>query len=401
MTSRFSTQAVHAGEERRKPYGALTTPVVQTSTYTFEDTAEIMAFMRQKAAGEMPSRVDYGRYGNPTQSAVERKMAVLESGERALLFPSGMCAVTTTLGALLSAGDHLIMVRDAYHRSREFATTFLARWGIETTFVPVDDPNALEAAIRPNTRLLFSETPTNPYLFVMDLSSMVEIARAHGITTIIDSTFATPVNLRPLEHGVDLVIHSATKFLGGHNDLLAGTVVGSTHLLSHVEEARKVLGGVASPHDAYLLLRGLKTLELRVQRQNDNAQRLASFLEGHETVHSVYYPGLPSHPQHELARRQMAGFGGVVSFEIRGDRDRTSRLVDLLRVPYIGPTLGGVESIVEQPAALYSLDQAESQKAGLKDNLVRYAVGIEDSEDLISDLSQALEGIQSWPGRVG
>jgi cystathionine gamma-synthase len=401
MTSRFSTQAVHAGEERRKPYGALTTPVVQTSTYTFEDTAEIMAFMRQKAAGEMPSRVDYGRYGNPTQSAVERKMAVLESGERALLFPSGMCAVTTTLGALLSAGDHLVMVRDAYHRSREFATTFLARWGIETTFVPVDDPNALEAAIRPNTRVLFSETPTNPYLFVMDLSSMVEIARAHGITTIIDSTFATPVNLRPLEHGVDLVIHSATKFLGGHNDLLAGTVVGSTRLLSHIEEARKVLGGVASPHDAYLLLRGLKTLELRVQRQNDNAQRLASFLEGHETVHSVYYPGLPSHPQHELARRQMAGFGGVVSFEIRGDRDRTSRLVDLLRVPYIGPTLGGVESIVEQPAALYSLDQAESQKAGLKDNLVRYAVGIEDSEDLISDLSQALEGIQSWPGRVG
>jgi cystathionine gamma-synthase len=230
---------------------------------------------------------------------------------------------------------------------------------------------------------------------------MVEIARAHGITTIIDSTFATPINLRPLEHGVDLVIHSATKFLGGHNDLLAGTVVGSTRLLLRIEEARKVLGGVASPHDAYLLLRGLKTLELRVQRQNDNAQRLASYLEGHEAVHSVYYPGLPSHPQHELARRQMAGFGGVVSFEIRGDRDRTSRLVDLLRLPYIGPTLGGVESIVEQPAALYSLDQSERQKAGLKDNLVRYAVGIEDPEDLISDLSQALDGIQSWPGRVG
>jgi len=399
MTSRLSTQAVHAGEERRKPYGALTTPVVQTSTYTFEDTAEIIAFMRQKAAGEMPSRVDYGRYGNPTQSAVERKMAVLERGERALLFASGMCAVTTTLGALLSAGDHLVMVRDAYHRSREFATTFLARWGIETTFVPVDDPDALEDAIRPNTRLVFSETPTNPYLFVMDLSCMVEIARAHGITTIIDSTFATPVNLRPLEHGVDLVIHSATKFLGGHNDLLAGIVVGSSHLLSRIEEARKVLGGVASPHDAYLLLRGLKTLDLRVQRQNDNAQRLASFLEGHEAVHSVYYPGLPSHPQHELARRQMAGFGGVVSFEIQGDGERTSCLVDLLRLPYIGPTLGGVESIVEQPAALYSLDRAERQEAGLKENLVRYAVGIEDPEDLISDLSQALDGIQSWPGR--
>jgi cystathionine gamma-synthase len=395
MTSRFSTKAVHAGEERRKPYGALTTPVVQTSTYTFEDTAEILHFMRQKAAGEMPSRVEYGRYGNPTQTAVERKVAVLEGGERALLFASGMCAITTTLGALLSAGDHLVMVRDAYHKTREFATTFLTRWGIETTFVPVDDPDALTDAIRPNTRLIFSETPTNPYLLIMDLSSMVETARAHGITTVIDSTFATPVNLRPLDYGVDLVIHSATKFLGGHNDLLAGIVVGSNGFLSQIEEARKVLGGVASPHDAYLLLRGLKTLELRVQRQNDNALRVASFLEGHSAVGSVYYPGLPSHPQHELARRQMAGFGGVVSFEIQGDEDRTSRLVDLLRVPYIGPTLGGVESVVQQPATLYSLDPEEREAAGIKDNLVRYAVGIENAEDLISDLSQALDGIQS------
>jgi cystathionine gamma-synthase len=228
----------------------------------------------------------------------------------------------------------------------------------------------------------------------MDLSRMVEIARTHRITSIVDSTFATPINLRPLEYGVDLVVHSATKFLGGHNDLLAGIVVGPDRLLSHVEEARKVLGGVASPHDAYLLLRGLKTLELRVQRQNENAQRLALFLEGHEAVSKVYYPGLPSHPQHELARKQMSGFGGVVSFEIGGDMLEASRLVDLLRVPYIGPTLGGVESIVEQPAALFSLDPGEREEAGLKDNLVRYAVGIEDPEDLISDLAQALDGIQ-------
>jgi cystathionine gamma-synthase len=394
MTSRLSTQAVHAGEERRKPYGALTTPVVQTSTYAFEDTAEILEFMRQKAAGHMPSRVDYGRYGNPTQSAVERKVAILEGGERALLFASGMSAITTALGALLSAGDHLVMVYDAYHKTREFATTFLARWGIETTFVPIDDPLAMSDAIRPETRLIFSETPTNPYLRIMDLSRMVEIARTHRITSIVDSTFATPINLRPLEYGVDLVVHSATKFLGGHNDLLAGIVVGPDRLLSHVEEARKVLGGVASPHDAYLLLRGLKTLELRVQRQNENAQRLALFLEGHEAVSKVYYPGLPSHPQHELARKQMSGFGGVVSFEIGGDMLEASRLVDLLRVPYIGPTLGGVESIVEQPAALFSLDPGEREEAGLKDNLVRYAVGIEDPEDLISDLAQALAGIQ-------
>jgi cystathionine gamma-synthase len=395
MTSRLSTQAVHAGEERRKPYGALTTPVVQTSTYTFEDTAEILEFMRQKAAGDMPSRVDYGRYGNPTQSAVERKVAILEGGERALLFASGMSAITTTLGALLSAGDHLVMVHDAYHKTREFATTFLARWGIETTFVPIDDPEAMSDAIRPETRLIFSETPTNPYLSIMDLSRMVQIARTHGITTIVDSTFATPVNLRPLEYGVDLVIHSATKFLGGHNDLLAGTVVGPDRLLCQIEEARKVLGGVASPHDAYLLLRGLKTLDLRVHRQNENAQHLASFLERHDAVSRVYYPGLPSHPQHELARKQMSGFGGVVSFEIGTDMLEASRLVDLLCVPYIGPTLGGVESIVEQPAALFSVDPDEREEAGLKDNLVRYAVGIEDPEDLISDLAQALDGVRS------
>jgi len=394
MSSRFSTQAVHAGEERRKPYGALTTPIVQTSTYTFQDSAEIMDFMLRKSAGEELSRVDYGRYGNPTQSAVERKMASLEGGERALLFSSGMCAITTTLGALLSCGDHLVLVRDAYHRTRDFALNFLARWGIETTLVSIDDPTSLADAIRPATQVIFSETPTNPYLKVMDLSQMVEAATAHSITTIVDSTFATPVNLRPLNYGVDLVIHSASKYLGGHNDLLAGVVVGPGRLLAQIEEGRSVLGGVAGPHDAYLLLRGLKSLELRVRQQNESAQRLAQFLDGHQAIQRVYYPGLLSHPQYDLACAQMAGFGGVVSFEVDGDMDRTSRFVDLLNIPYIGPTLGGVESIVQQPATLFSLDPEERQAAGLKDNLVRYAVGIEDPEDLIADLDQALDGIR-------
>jgi cystathionine gamma-synthase len=392
MTKGISTQAVHSGEERQKPSGALTTPIVQTSTYTFQDTAEILHFMHSKVAGgEMP-RVEYGRYGNPTQSAAEHKVASLEGGERALLFASGMGAITTTLGALLSSGDHLILVRDAYHRSRDFAANYLSRWGIETTFVPVDDPHVMAAAVRPTTRVIFSETPTNPYLSIMDLSAMVEIGRAHTVTTIVDSTFATPVNLRPLEYGIDLVVHSATKYLGGHNDLLAGVVVGSSRLLDQIGEARGVLGAVSSPHDAYLLLRGLKTLEVRVRRQNDNAQRLAEFLQQHRAVHRVYYPGLPSHPQHDIALQQMTGFGGVVSFEVDGDLDTTSRFVDRLRIPYIGPTLGGVESIVQQPAILYSLDPGERREAGLKDNLVRYAVGIEDPEDLIADLRQALEG---------
>jgi cystathionine gamma-synthase len=294
---------------------------------------------------------------------------------------------------LLSSGDHLVMVSDCYHRTREFALTFLSRWGIETTLVPVDQPDVLAAAIRPDTRLIFAETPTNPYLRVLDLSRLGEIVRHHNITAIIDSTFATPINLRPLEYGVDLVIHSATKYLGGHNDLLAGTVIGSKELLAKIEKARGMMGGVSSPHDAYLLLRGLKTLDLRVRRQNENGLRVAQFLEGHPAVRRVFYPGLPGHPDYEIARRQMTGFGGVVSFEIEGDMDKTSRFIDLLCLPYIGPTLGGVESIVEQPAMLFSLHREERDEAGIKDNLVRYALGIEDADDLIADLSQALSEI--------
>jgi cystathionine gamma-synthase len=390
MTDHDSTQAVHAGEEKNKPYGAVTTPIVQTSTYAFRDTAEILEFMRRKAAGTSSVRDEYGRYSNPTQSAAERKLAVLEGAERALLFASGMCAITTTLATLLSSGDHLVMVSDCYHRTREFALTFLGRWGIETTLVPAGRPEVLIEAVRPNTRLIFSETPTNPYLRVLDLPQIAAYAHKRDIITVIDSTFATPVNLRPLALGADLVVHSATKYLAGHNDLLAGVVAGSDELLAPIDKARGVMGGVSNPNDAYLLLRGLKTLSLRVGRQNENGQCVARFLESHPAVCRVYYPGLTSHPEYDIAQEQMAGFGGVVSFEIDGDFDRTGRFIDRLRLPYIGPTLGGVESIIEQPAALFSLDPAEREAAGLKDNLVRYALGIEDAEDLIADLDQAL-----------
>lgn len=393
MTDRFSTQAVHAGEERRKPYGALTTPIVQTSTYTFENSAEILEFMQRKAEGDPFLRDEYGRYGNPTQRAVERKLAALEGGAGALLFASGMSAITTAMLTLLSSSDHLVLVRDCYRRTREFALSFLPRWGIETTTVPADQPAELTAAIRGDTRLIFCETPTNPHLRVMNLSRTAEIARAQGITTMIDSTFATPINLRPLEHGIDLVVHSATKYLGGHNDLLAGAVIGPGEILAEIEKARGVMGAVSSPHDAYLLLRGLKTLDLRVHRQNENGMRVAQFLEKHPAIRRVYYPGLPSHPDHEIARRQMSGFGGVVSFEIEGDREQTSRFIDRLRLPYIGPTLGGVESIAQQQAIFVSLDPEERRTSGIADNLVRYALGIEDAADLVADLEQALTGI--------
>jgi cystathionine gamma-synthase len=389
-TDRFSTEAVHAGEQRRKPHGAITTPIVQTSTYTFSGTAEILDFMRRKADGETEVRDEYGRYSNPTQSAAEGKIAALEGGEKALLFASGMAAITTTMAALLSSGDHLVMAGDCYHRTREFAQTFLSRWGVDTTLVPIDQPSAFAAAIRPETRLIFAESPTNPYLRVLDLPAVVKVARERRIITMVDSTFATPINLRPLECGADLVMHSASKYLGGHNDLLAGVVTGAREVLGRIEHARGVMGGMSNPNDAYLLLRGLKTLELRVRRQNANGQRVAQFLHRHPAVRTVYYPGHDSHPDHEVARRQMAGYGSVVSFEIDGDFEKTGCFIDHLRLPYIGPTLGGVESIIAQPAALFSLDPEERRQAGLKDNLVRYALGIEDAEDLIADLDQAL-----------
>ncbi|MBM3296184.1 MAG: aminotransferase class I/II-fold pyridoxal phosphate-dependent enzyme [Candidatus Aminicenantes bacterium] len=385
------TAAVHAGEARRKPYAALTTPVVQTSAYTFENTAEVMEFMKRKEAGAAELRHEYGRYSNPTRSAAEGKLAALEGGERALLFASGMCAVTTSLLAILGWGDHLIVAGGVYRRTREFAEAFLPRFGVEATFVPHDDPASWEAAVRPATRLIYTEAPSNPTLSVADLDLLSAFAKKRGLLGAADATFATPVNLRPLEHGLDLVFHSATKYLGGHNDLLAGVVVAPAALASRLEEAQGVLGGVGSPHDAYLLLRGLKTLDLRVRRQNETGLRVASFLESHPSVSRVYYPGLPSHPDHETARRLMTGFGGVISFEVRGGLEWTSLFIDRLRLPYIGPTLGGVESVVQQQALFLSTDPEKRRRSGIADNLVRYALGVEDAEDIIADLKQALE----------
>ena len=393
--STIFTQAVHAGEEKRKPYHSLTMPIVQTSTYVFEDSAALIEHMERKMTFKELEREEYGRYGNPTQSTVERKLAELEGGEAALLFASGMCAITSTLLTMLSAGSHMILTDDCYRRTRQFCLTFLKRLGIEATVVPMGDYRALEAAIRDNTRLIFSETPTNPYLRILDLPRVVDIARRHRLKVIVDSTFATPCNLRPLEFGVDLVIHSATKYLGGHNDLLAGVVIGSAPMIAALKEAQAMLGGIVDPHNAYLLLRGLKTLAIRVAKQNENGLKVARFLESHPKVRRVYYPGLPSHPDHELARRLMAGFGGVVSFELDGDLEQTSAFIDALRIPYIGPSLGGVESIIEQPALMshFTLDREERLKLGIKDELVRYALGIEDAQDLIADLEQALDKI--------
>jgi len=397
MTSRFgfSTQAVHDGETKIKPYYSLTTPIVQTSTFVFENTAAVIEHMQRKVDLLPPLRGEYGRYGNPTQATAERKLAQLDGGEMALLFSSGMAAVTTAFLTILSKGAHLIITDDCYHRTRSFCTQFLSRFGIETSIVPVGDYQALEEAITPRTRLIFSESPTNPYLRCLDIERIAEIGRRHSVLTMIDSTFATPYNLRPLEWGIDLVLHSCTKYLAGHNDILCGALVGRAELLEPIKEAESSLGGVPDPHNSYLLLRGLKTLGVRMPKHNANGQAVAEYLETRPEIAKVWYPGLPSHPDHEVAARQMRGFSGVVTFEIKGDLETAGRFIDALQIPYIGPSLGGVESIIEQPALMshFTLEQEEREAMGIKDTLVRYSLGIEDAEDLIADLAQALDHI--------
>lgn len=389
----LSTRVVHAGEKRLKPHHALTTPIVQTSTYTFENTRDLVDYMEAKMWGDEIEREEYGRYGNPTVAAAEAKLADLDGGEAACLFSSGMAAVTTTLLSLLSTGGHVIMTDDCYRRTRQFVTKFLARYGVEATQVPMGDYQAMEAAIQPNTKIILSESPTNPYLRVLDLKKLVAIAKKHNLKTIVDSTFATPINQRPLEFGVDFVVHSATKYLGGHNDLLAGVVIGSDYMIGAIKETQAMLGDVSDAHTAYLLLRGLKTLELRVQRQNETADKVAHFLAKHPAVRSVYYPGLLNHPDYEVATEQMSGFGGVVSFELETDLEGTGKFIDQLQIPYIGPSLGGVESLVEQVALVsyYELSSQERAEIGISDSLVRLAVGIESADDLLADLAQALD----------
>jgi cystathionine gamma-synthase len=386
------TLSVHAGEKRPFGHHALALPLLQTAAYTFEDTADLRQFMDARMWGLADGRVEYGRYGNPTVDHVERKLAELDAGEEAVLFSSGMAAITTSLLAILQSGDHLVVTQDAYRRTRQFCQAFLARLGIDCTVVPPGDIEAIEEALRPETKLIFSESPTNPYLRVMDLRALTELAHRHSVKACIDSTFASPVNQRPLDYGVDLVLHSATKYLGGHNDLLAGVVVGTRRLVPMIRQAMWVMGGVADPHVGFLLNRGLKTLGLRLRQQNATALAVAQFLERHPRVSRVWYPGLESHPDHAVAADQMDGFGGVVSFEIDGDLQATSRLVDALELPIIAPSLGGVETLIEQPALMsyYELTSEERLDVGIKDNLVRLSVGIEDEADIVADLERAL-----------
>jgi len=383
----FSTKAVHSGEVRYNEYGSITTPIVQTSTFIFKNIEEI-----RKLPEGVAGRYEYGRYGHPTQVAAEGKLAALEGAEDAVLFSSGMSAITTSLFAILKAGQHIIITDDAYKRTLDFCRACLDRFDIECTVVKMCDYDAMEKAIKPNTRVFFSESPTNPYLNIMDLERLMNIFEGRDILVISDSTFATPYNQKPLEYGIDIVIHSATKYLGGHNDLLGGVVLGRKELTTPIREYLKITGGVIDPHPSYLLIRGLKTFELRMKRHNENGQQVAEYLESHPKVNRVYYPGLASHPHHDVAKRQMKGFGGVVTFEVEDDVSYALEFMSRLKIINIGPSLGGVESLITHPATIsyYNVPREERLALGIKDGLIRLAVGVENVEDIINDIDQAL-----------
>ena len=390
-----STDAVHAGIHPQRPHNALAPGVAQTATYTFSSTADLEQYMRGEDSD--PEREEYGRYGNPTVRELELRVAALEGTDNASAFATGMAAITSTLFALLKQGDHVVLFRDCYRRTRQFVTGWLVRYGVEHTIVPPGDLDAMEAAIKDNTKLVITESPTNPFNYCVDLAQLAQRVKAKNrrTKTMVDSTFATPINCRPHDFGIDLVVHSATKYFSGHNDVLGGLVCGPSHLVSLVKEARDVTGATLDPHAAFLIARGLKTLGLRVRQSNATAQAVAEMLEAHPKIEAVYYAGLPSHPSHAIAKEQMDGYGGVVSFVVKGNKAAASTVCDKTRIPRIAPSLGGVESLIEQPALMsyFELSEEELAKIDISPALIRLSLGVEDTSDILEDLEQALDQV--------
>ena len=386
----MSTVSVHGGELHHKPMDSITDPVVLASTYTFQDTQSVIDFIEKKLPRE-----EYGRYGNPNERIVERKLAALEGGEQAVIYSSGMAAIVGVFMAKLSAGDEVVFFDECYHRSREFCSKHLSRFGVKTHQVPACDYDAMEAAINENTKMLVSESPTNPHLSCVDLEKFASIGKRNNVETLIDATLATPYNVKPLDYEIDYVLHSATKYLAGHNDLLAGVIIGSAQQLEDIRYLRGIMGSVNSPHNMYLLQRGLKTFDIRMEKHNRNGMAIAEFLESHPKVEKVYYPGLDSHRDHALATHQMRGFGGLVTFLIKdADWRQTADVIDRIKIAKIAPSLGGVESLIEQPLVIsyFECTPEEREKYGIPDNMIRMSCGIEDSSDLIADLKQAIDG---------
>ncbi|MEW6724669.1 MAG: methionine gamma-lyase [Bacillota bacterium] len=387
----FSTRCVHAGQDPDPSTGALATPIYQTSTFVFPSVERGAA----RFAGEEQGYI-YTRLGNPTQAAFEAKMAALEEGEAALAFGSGMGAISATVLGVVRQGDHLVSDETIYGCTHAFFSHMLPSFGVEVTLVDASRPEAVEKAIRPNTKCIYIESPCNPTLKLIDMQAIAAIARRHGITTIMDNTFVSPYFQRPLEHGIDVVIHSATKYISGHGDVIAGVAVGRQEFIDMVRMTTlKDIGAVISPFDSWLLLRGLKTLAVRMEKHQANALEVARFLENHPKVERVYYPGLPSHPQHELAKRQMDGFGGMIAFELKGGLEQGKTVMNSVRLCRLAVSLGDVDTLIQHPASMtHSVVPEEDRlKAGITNGQVRLSVGIEDVEDIIADLEQALAKI--------
>ncbi len=387
MARSIDSMCVHAGEPRDKAHDSLVTPLILSTAYPFANTDELHRYFR----GEHQRGEEYGRYGNPTQEVAEAKLAALDGGGAALLTSTGMSALVTTLLAMVRPGMHLVITADSYRKTRVFVREFLAKFGIEHTSCE-PSVEGIASALRPTTRLIITESPTNPYLNCIDLEALSALARDKRVKTLIDATLATPYNLQPLSFGIDLVVHSATKYLGGHNDLMAGVVVGKPDTIQAIREHQGMFGALASPFTAYMLIRGLKTFAVRMRHQNASGQSIAEYLEAHPKVERVWYPGLASHPAHAIARRQMRGFGSLISFTIKGGLADASRVVDACEIPYLAPSLGGPESLIEQPALMSYYDKSPEERGalGIRENLVRISVGLESAEDLIADLDQAL-----------
>ena len=398
----LSTRGVWGGKAASAPEGATVMPVFHGVTFAYEDLDE----WRQVAEGTRPGHI-YSRNTNPTVQVFERTIQALEGAEAATSFATGMAAISNTFFALLSPGDRVVSIRDTYGGTNRILTEFLPEWGVEVTLCATEDHEAMEREIGRGCTAVYLETPTNPTLKILDVARLARSAKEAGALVMVDNTFATPINQRPLELGADLVLYSATKFLGGHSDAMGGAVLGARSLVERIFRYREINGASLDPNSAFLLSRGLATLELRMERHNRNAQRVAEFLVGHPAVGDVFYPGLPSHPGHDVAREQMSGFGGVLAFSLRDEgppdegrlHDRIGRFLGGLRLAHRAASLGSVATLVGPPSVTSHVELTPEgrARAGIPESLIRYSVGIENAEDLIRDLDGALhEATDSW-----
>ena len=383
----FETLAIHEGEEpnlKEGGTGDVVAPIHLSSTFA------------RKELDKLPMGYEYSRISNPTRDALEKKLAALEGAKHALAFSSGMAAETAVLVALLKPGDHIVAFEDLYGGTKRALDLFKKKYNIEISYVDATDIRKVEEAFNEKTVLLWLESPTNPLLKICDLKALTDLAHAHGIKVVVDNTFATPYFQNPLAFGVDVVVHSTTKYINGHSDCLGGAVMLSDdELYEELFFIRKSIGSSLSPFDSYLTLRGLKTLAVRMRQHEENAMKIAEFLQNHPKVAKVYYPGLKSHPQHELAKKQMRGFGGMLSFEIKGSASQAQLFVESLKLFFLAASLGGVESLISIPAKMSHayLSPQEREKLGIRDTLIRVSVGIENAEDLIKDMEEAFEKI--------